>query len=150
MAQGSAAALCGLVFGPTILMLLATAVERDYAAWRIERRRFGTVSEYVAMRWLGHGLHGRQRIRATVRASRSFRFRSVSAELRRIFRVAQHRPQLEKPKRADFQAPVYTSGSRELFKNINYRQVLQNSNAGTRIRVQIRLPIDKQHTQHYA
>ena len=54
MAQESAAALCGLVFGPAILVLLATAVERDFAAWRIEQKRFGVVSEYVAMRWLGH------------------------------------------------------------------------------------------------
>ena len=58
MAQGSAAALCGLVFGPAIFVLLATAVERDFAAWRIERRRFGTFSEYVAMRWLGRGPTG--------------------------------------------------------------------------------------------
>ena len=62
MAQGSAAALCGLVFGPAILLLLATAVERDFAMWGIERRRFGTVSEYVVMRWLGRGPHGRRRL----------------------------------------------------------------------------------------
>ena len=31
MAQGSVAALCGLVFGPAILVLLATVVERDIA-----------------------------------------------------------------------------------------------------------------------
>ena len=62
MAQGSAAALCGLVFGLAILVLLATAVERDFAAWRIERRRRGTLSEYVAMRWLGRDPHGRRRL----------------------------------------------------------------------------------------
>ena len=62
MAQGSAAALCGLVFGPAILVLLATAMERNFAAWRIERRRFGTVSEYVAMRWLGRNPRERRRL----------------------------------------------------------------------------------------
>ena len=62
MAQGSAAALCGLVFGPAILVLLAMAVERDFAAWRIERTRFGSVSEYVVVRWLGRGPHGRRRL----------------------------------------------------------------------------------------
>ena len=62
MAQGSAAALCGLVFGPAILVLLATAVERDFAAWRIERRRFGNVSAYVAMRWLRFGPQGRRHL----------------------------------------------------------------------------------------
>ena len=60
MAQESAAVLCGLVFGPAILVLLPTAVERDFAAWRIERKRCGAVSEYVTMLWLGRGLHGRQ------------------------------------------------------------------------------------------
>ena len=60
MAQGSAAALCGLVFEPAILVMLATAVERDFAVWRIERRRFGAVSEYVAMHWLRRGPHGRR------------------------------------------------------------------------------------------
>ena len=60
MAQESAAALCGLVFGPAILVLLATAVERDFAAWRIERTRFGSVSEYVVVRWLGRGPHERR------------------------------------------------------------------------------------------
>ena len=57
MAKGSAAALCGLVFGPAILVLPATALERDFAAWRIERKRFGAVSEYVVVRWLGRGPH---------------------------------------------------------------------------------------------
>ena len=60
MAQGSAVALCGLVCGPAILVLLATAVERDFAAWRIERKRFGGVCEYVTMRWLRRGPNGRQ------------------------------------------------------------------------------------------
>ena len=64
MAQGSAAALCGLVLGPAILVLLSTAVERDFAAWRIERRRCGAFSEYVAMRWLGRGPHGRRLLAA--------------------------------------------------------------------------------------
>ena len=62
MAQGSAAALCGLVFGPAILVLLATAVERDFAAWRIERTRFGSVSEYVVIRWLGRVPCGRRHL----------------------------------------------------------------------------------------
>ena len=62
MAQGSTAALCGMVFGPAMLVLLAATVERDFAAWRIERTRFGSVSEYVVVRWLGRGPHGQRHL----------------------------------------------------------------------------------------
>ena len=53
VAQDRVVALAGLGFGPFVLALLATALRSDYAAWQIERRRFGGFAEYAGRRWSG-------------------------------------------------------------------------------------------------